>query len=250
MVTPIYLINLDQSTDRLANCDKLLKQHGLAYERVPGVLGKALPDSEIERYYDREQNHKHYYRTLSQGEIGCFLSHRQCWQKILDSDAPFGVVLEDDINITGDVAKAIELIQGVEFEWDLVKLAPYNRKTRKPVLTHKLDETFDLVIHNKPMSGCAATIYSKAGVKKLLAATERFYRPVDTDIQHFWEKDISVWSLAPYVFQQNLDSESTITATRKHNTKRHWARKVQQVRTFFNNRKAVKKQVEMFVNRA
>lgn len=249
MVTPIYLINLDQSTDRLAQCDKLLQQHNLAYERVPAVLGKNLSDAEVDKYYDETANRKKHYRTLSKGEIGCYLSHRECWRRIATSDAPYGVVLEDDINITGDVKKAIELIQSVEFDWDLVKLAPYNRKTRKVVLSHKLDQEFELVVHNKPMSGCAATIYSKQGAQRLLDATEQFYRPVDTDIQHFWEKGIEVWSLAPYVFQQNLDSESTITATRKHNTKRHWARKVQQISEFFNNRKAVRKQVKSFLNR-
>lgn len=249
MIAPIYLINLDESADRLAACDKLLEQHGLKYERVPGVLGKVLSDVEIDKVYDPALNKKEYYRTLSKGEIGCYLSHRECWKKIANSDQPFGIVLEDDINITGDVAKAVELIESVEFEFDLVKLAPYNRKTRKVVYSHKLDNEFELVIHNKPMSGCAATIYSKEGARKLLTATEKFYRPVDVDIQHFWEKNIHVWSLAPYVFQQNLDSESTITATRKHNTKRHWARKIQQIREFFNNRKAVRKQVKFFAER-
>ena len=249
MDSPIYLINLDQSTDRLVQCDRVLKQHNLAYERVPAVLGKELTQEQIDACYDADENRKHYYRTLSQGEIGCYLSHRKCWQKIAESELPFGIVLEDDIKVVGDVHKAIELIEAVDFDWDLIKLAPYNRKTRKEMLAHPLAPGFDLVIHNKPMSGCAATIYSKAGAQKLLDATEKFYRPVDTDIQHFWEKGITVWSLAPYVFQQNLDSESTITATRKHNVKRHWARKVQQVREFFNNRKAVQKQVKCHRNR-
>lgn len=249
MGTPIYLINLDESTDRLTACDKLLKQHGLAYERVSAVLGKALSESDIARVYDQEANKKSYYRTLSQGEIGCYLSHRECWKRIVESGEPYGIVLEDDINITGDVLKAVELIEQVDFSWDLVKLAPYNRKTRKVMLSHKLDDEFELVIHNKPMSGCAATIYSRQGAQKLLATTEQFYRPVDTDIQHFWEKGIYVWSLAPYVFQQNLDSESTITASRKHNTKRHWVRKIQQIKEFFNNRKAVRKQVKLFAER-
>lgn len=248
MDIPIYLINLDESTDRLVACDKLLKQHGLPYERVPAVLGKALSQTDIDKVYDQEANGKSHYRTLSQGEIGCYLSHRECWRKIAESDEPYGIVLEDDINIVGDVKKAIDLIKQVDFSWDLIKLAPYNRKVRKVLLSHKLDDEFDLVIHNKPMSGCAATIYSKKGAEKLLAATKQFYRPVDTDIQYFWEKDIHVWSLAPYVFQQNLDSESTITATRKHNTKRHWVRKIQQVKEFFNNRKAVRKQVKLFTN--
>lgn len=249
MVTPIYLINLDQSTDRLAQCDKLLQQHGLEYERVSAVLGKGLSDVEIDKYYDAATNRKKYYRTLSKGEIGCYLSHRECWRRIVHSDAPYGVVLEDDITIIGDVKKAIGQIERVDFDWDLIKLAPYNRKTRKVVLRHQLDQEAQLVIHSKPMSGCAATIYSKQGAERLLNATEQFYRPVDTDIQHFWEKGIEVWSLAPYVFQQNLDSESTITATRKYNTKRHWVRKVQQISEFFNNRKAVKKQVKSYLNR-
>ena len=250
MKTPIYLINLDESTERLANVDAQLKAHNISYERVSAVLGKDLTDEDVANYYNEEEGKKYYYRSLSRGEVGCFLSHRLCWKKILESGAPFGIILEDDLQVTGNVHEAIGLIEQLDFAWDLVKLAPYNRKVRKEVLSHKLNENFSLVIHNKVMAGTPATIYSREGARKLLKATEKFYRPIDTDIQHFWEKDVEVWSLSPYVFQQNLDSESTLTATRKHNTKRHWLRKTQQVSEFFNNRKAVKKQVKSFLNRS
>lgn len=204
MNIPIYLINLDENPERLAECHAELTKHGLTYERVPGVLGKELSTQEIAKYYDEVMNEKLHYRTLSKGEVGCYLSHRECWKKIANSKAPYGIVLEDDINITGDVERAMELVQQANFDWDLIKLAPYSRKTGKVVFSHKLDDEFDLVIHKKPMSGCAATIYSKAGAEKLLATTERFFRAVDTDIQYFWEKGINVWSLAPYIFEQNL----------------------------------------------
>ncbi|NVK23379.1 MAG: glycosyltransferase family 25 protein [Gammaproteobacteria bacterium] len=246
MAPKIYLINLDDSVERLNKCQALFDANGLELERVAGVLGKALSIEEVAKYYDEAANSEVHYRTLSLGEIGCYLSHRKCWQKIVDSGEPFGVVVEDDINITGDVSAAIEAIQHIEFEWDLIKLAAYKRKTRPVKFSHRLNSNFSLVIHDKPMSGCAATAYSREGAIKLLEATKRFARAVDTDIQYFWEKNIEVLSLAPYVFEQNLDEESTLSAGRAKNKRRPWRRKFRQVKDFFKNRSEVAKQVKAF----
>jgi glycosyl transferase family 25 len=93
------------------------------------------------------------------------------------------------------------------------------------------------------MSGGAATAISKAAAQRLLDATNKFGRPVDTDIQHFWEKGIKVLSLMPYPIAQDMAFESTISAKKVTRKKYFWKRKWQQLHAAIVNRREVSKQV-------
>ena len=46
--------------------------------------------------------HGEWFRPLTPGEIGCFLSHLRCWELIQAQDTGVGIVLEDDFDLTGD----------------------------------------------------------------------------------------------------------------------------------------------------
>jgi glycosyl transferase family 25 len=235
---PIYLINLDKSTERLKHCDALFKAHGLEFERVSAVNGAALSNDEINRHYDANANRNRYFRPLSRGEIGCYLSHRKCWQTLLESSSQYCIVLEDDVEIIGDVSRAISDIENSCKTWDVVKLSTYKRQTKAAAYEKQISQDFSLVIHKKPVTGCPATLYSRAGATQLLKHSERFFRPVDSDIQHYWEKDLIVWALKPYIFQQKLDVQSDI-GTRKNKIDQKRLTKIKlQIDYFFKNKKA------------
>lgn len=101
-----YLINRDQDTARLDFAMKSLsKVPGLAIERVSAVDG-----------YDPEYDLAKAARGLlpnppktprelkDRSTSAVFLSHATCWARIAKGTAPYGLVLEDDIEASADLA--------------------------------------------------------------------------------------------------------------------------------------------------
>lgn len=87
-----YLINLDRSADRLAVMKERMAAIGISAERVSGVDGSNLDMNSI----NIDVPNPRYPRPLTPGEVGCFLSHRKCWEKLVESDDDWALILEDD----------------------------------------------------------------------------------------------------------------------------------------------------------
>ena len=55
---PVFVINLDKSTDRMVKVSKRLSELGIAFERISAVYGADLSQEEIDKYYCPELNKK------------------------------------------------------------------------------------------------------------------------------------------------------------------------------------------------
>lgn len=240
---PIYLINLDKCTERLNNCTSRLNEQNLTLTRLSAVFGYDLSEAEKQKHYSTSLNQEQYHHALSDCEIGCYLSHRKAWEKIASGDAPYGIVLEDDIKLVGDLNLAIDTLNNLPIDWDVIKLSAYKDRQRKEAFSFKVSHEFNLTVHTKPMTGCAASAITKEAAKKLLQSSESFGRPVDVDIQHFWETGVNVLSLLPYPVAQDLSYQSTIADRKVEKSGRFWQRKRQQLTSYFLNKKAVAQQV-------
>lgn len=81
------------------------KFFGIEYEFISEIYGKNLSDKELEKsVYD----YKNCFITL--GKIGCALSHLKIYQKMLDENIPYALILEDDAIFTQDTLKYIRKI--------------------------------------------------------------------------------------------------------------------------------------------
>jgi glycosyl transferase family 25 len=209
----IFLINLDASQERLASSSAQLAKQGFEFERISAVYGKSLPEAELHQYYCEQTNNEKFYRKLNAGEIGCYMSHRVTWQKIIEQDLDYALILEDDFELIGDLNEVFEAIEQLNFEWDLIKLSAYNSRERPIQFQRQLKDQLELVVHTKAMAGTCAQLISKKAAKKLLAYSNSFGRPIDTDIQHIWQTGVPVLSLMPYCFRQDMSFESDISAS-------------------------------------
>lgn len=152
-------------------------------------------------------------------------------------------MLEHDIKLVGDLNLAIDTLSNLPIDWDVIKLSAYKDRQRKEAFSFKVSHEFNLAVHTKPMTGCAASAITKEAAKKLLQSSESFGRPVDVDIQHFWETGVNVLSLLPYPVAQDLSYQSTIADRKVEKSGRFWHRKRQQLTSHFLNKKAVAQQV-------
>ncbi|QUM86925.1 MULTISPECIES: glycosyltransferase family 25 protein [unclassified Moritella] len=240
MNNEIFVINLDKSTSRLETSAQQLKAAGLSFTRIPAVYGADLSKTEKHTHYSSDLNHKLFYRKLNDGEIGAYLSHRKAWQAIVDKELDYGIVFEDDFILRDDLNKAIENINAIPFEWDYIKLASYNSKEiKQKVIYQKRLIDMDLVAYTKVVTGASATVISYKAAKELLVKTERFGRPFDTDLQYWWEKNIHIFCLLPFVSAQDENMLSDIDSTggkRNKSNNRFFQRQFIQIKKFFLNR--------------
>jgi GR25 family glycosyltransferase involved in LPS biosynthesis len=90
----ILIINLDQDTQRWESIRTRLQGVGISEHeliRIPAIYGKTLSPTER-----TQQTTMFCNKFCTPTMIGCFLSHRKCWQYIVDHHLPCAIVLEDD----------------------------------------------------------------------------------------------------------------------------------------------------------
>ncbi|WP_044365138.1 glycosyltransferase family 25 protein, partial [Haemophilus influenzae] len=92
-ITPIFIINLEKSTDRKAYMQAQFEQlfsNNLIQEIhfFDAIYGKSNPNHPLfQRYNENKRlNAKGYPLTL--GQLGCYASHYSMWEKCVELDYP------------------------------------------------------------------------------------------------------------------------------------------------------------------
>jgi len=229
-----YLINLERSPERLEAMHARLTQLEIEYERVPGIDGQTLDEAEFQQY-TRENR---YYKPLSRGEVGCYLSHNKALQCFLDSGARFALILEDDGEFAAQMCSiihnAITLRDNTEntlLQWDLLKLTQRRRRARYIELAQLTPSPSGrgdgasaryLVEYGWSVPTVAnATLWTRAGAERWIQAFRGCARPIDCDLQHPWEYGLTILSVHPPVATQT-DAISTIGQRKGKHIRSPW----------------------------
>lgn len=232
----IFVINLDERPDKFKNAEDQIIAQDLSCERISAVRGSNLSKEEVDCVYDAQLNKKHYMKPLSLGEIGCYLSHRSAWQKIVDEQLDFAIVLEDDCKLEASFEEITQIVQNLE-NWDYIKLTgPRGGRKNQECLTVK--PGFSITHFNKVPTSASGQVISQMGAQKLLRNSQPFFRPVDVDIQHYWEREIDVLGTSPKLTDTcGLDSDITAMAKSSGRAQRSalGARLKFKFKSYFNN---------------
>jgi glycosyl transferase family 25 len=203
---PVFIINLDSSPERFVHAEQQLQALGIQPQRFRGVYGKDLSPAEVEACYDKAANQQYFRRSLSPGEIGCYLSHRGVWQLMVEQNLDVAIVLEDDIDVEARFAEAMAQISRLD-GWDHIKLSD-DRDT--PASERKsVGDGFDLVNFKRVPNCATGYAMSLSGARKMLQRS-KFFRPVDLDLQFGAELDLQLFSLLPYTIWPSSKFDSVI----------------------------------------
>lgn len=85
-----------------------LEHLGLPFTRIPAVVGNELSEIEQNQLYDKERFIIECKKPVTLGEIGCAMSHRSIWQKMVDEQIDYALILEDDIDISDRILQFLE----------------------------------------------------------------------------------------------------------------------------------------------
>lgn len=230
----VFLINLARNKDRLNSSASKLSESGVCFKRIDAIDGRKLQYSSKAICYSEDCNKFNYYKKMNLGEIGCYESHRKVWKEIISKDLDFALILEDDFNIIGEVGKLVTFLEKLTTPWDYIKLAE-GKRVRKEATVESISG-YRLVRYEKVPSGTWAQAVSIDGAKKLLGNSSEYGRPVDVDIQHFWESKLRVYGVKPYTFEpSDTISEIDLIGIRDQAEKSAWKRFVTTIQFYFLN---------------
>jgi glycosyl transferase family 25 len=192
MPTDVLVINLDRSPDRLAKVDRQLKALSVSYTRISGVDGRFLDPALRTAPLGTER----YFRPMENGDYGTYQSHRLCWQRVVDERLDWAIVLEDDAVLSPSFVDVPAAIERLPLEWDVVKLFNGWRKRRTWPLMKA--GPFEVVAYDKIPAGTPGYVVSRRGAERLLRGHRRMMRPVDIDMQYWWETRTEVIGFSPF----------------------------------------------------
>lgn len=210
---PVFVINLERNTVRRNNIEIQLSQAGLDFEIFPATDGARLTQRDLASY-DETYILRNIARALSPSEIGCYLSHQKLWQRIVDDNIPWALILEDDVFVQAGLKEILSEIDKLPFKWDLIRLAGLLPTPNVPLCG--LTGDFKLVVPLLGASGTQATCISRRGARKLLAYSTMIRGTVDDDvIDNCWETGLKILAVQPYPIREDRQHPSSIQEERK-----------------------------------
>ena len=94
-----FVINLPKDTARLAFMEEQLKRLAIPYEVVSATVGATMSAEYKEKVYDEKRALQENRHPLSNTQIACTDSHRRVYEKIIEHNLPYALVLEDDVRL-------------------------------------------------------------------------------------------------------------------------------------------------------
>lgn len=185
-------------------------------KRFEAVNWRSLDDASQRRFYTEEANARLYFRPLSAGECGCYASHLSIWRQLLESDAGWALVLEDDVEPEQGFDAVLDAVAHLPPHWDMIKLI--GRSREKIARSSSLTQGHDLVQYRRIPSLTGAYVVSREGARKLLTSRVPFGRPIDVDLRWWWENDLNVFGVQPYPVRLAPTSDDSSIGARKGKT--------------------------------
>lgn len=203
-----YLINLDKDEERLKFFTSSFNRLGLEFERIPAVDGRLFSEEDFQAFLkERPRSNKTWLR----GQMGCFLSHYNAWQKIAQGSDRFYAVFEDDIHMSDDLKSILADDSWIPDNADIVRLetSPNRiRLTRKPLFTYL----------GRPIYGVESTSWCAGGyiinrftAQKLIALSPKFHQPSD-NLLYCYEESIIAKELRVLQFHPALCTQDKYVA--------------------------------------
>tara|TARA_R110002072_G_scaffold7161_6_gene39328 strand:- start:2250 stop:2966 length:717 start_codon:yes stop_codon:yes gene_type:complete len=189
------IIHMSSSTARRKNADQLLGvlPNARLIEAVDGrdpaqVAGvQVMPGTFLDPAYPF---------ALGPGEVGCFLSHRKCWQIIAEGAAPYALIAEDDLSVNPIIwPDVLMLIRRHATEESFIRIPAKQRETAASAIDSQ--GIACLFVPRVVGLQTVCQVVGRTAAQRLLAASKTLDRPVDTYLQMHWATGQTIWTILP-----------------------------------------------------
>lgn len=216
------VINLDRSPQRLATTAEQLDGLGIPWERLPAAEGRlfSLEDTEL---VDLPEFGRRHGKTPLHGELGCYLSHVWAMQRFLQTDCPYALILEDDVQISSRLPEVLKALAASAADWDMVKLSGVHSGT--PVKLKSLGGDSYLAVTLTPYTGSSAYVINRHAAQKFADGVLPMRVPYDHEFDRGWHWKLKIRTAMPSACGHDQSGESMINTTAV-NRKFHWTKRL------------------------
>lgn len=190
-----FIIHMSSSLARQANAQTLLETLPNA-ELVEAVNGRdpaRIADVDIS---GGDLHRPHYPFDLQPAEIGVFQSNRKIWRRIVDQDLDYALIVEDDLQIDAKIwASVMSLVADHATSDMFIRLPAKDRETPVQVLARAGDSA--LFLPRRIGLQCICQVVGRNAARRLLKATNKIDRPIDTLLQMHWVTHQPVHTIWP-----------------------------------------------------
>jgi glycosyl transferase family 25 len=110
----VYVVNLLTQEKRRTFMDLQLGElpSTFSVEWIDAVNGSRLSEDEVAADFDPQRSRQLAGRPLSRGELGCAMSHRLIYRRMIERAEPLAVVIEDDAVLMDRFPEVVEALAG------------------------------------------------------------------------------------------------------------------------------------------
>ncbi|MEH6503188.1 MAG: glycosyltransferase family 25 protein [Cycloclasticus sp.] len=181
----IFIINLQRSVERKAHMQGLCEKLRLNPIFVGAIDGSGIERDDVDKICSKESVIKTIGRQLSAGEIGCALSHKGIYQKIVDENIELTLVLEDDVEFDKELLEVLKLVDEFPADWEVVLLGHHGGASRHSPTNGSLwgrkylSSVYKTIRPCEVACGTYGYLINQQGAVKLLNDLKCIVKPID-----------------------------------------------------------------------
>ena len=229
-----FVIHLKRAVKRKKAVQSIKLNMECETKIIDAIDGNTLTDQYISKFLDYNSHfHPKYPFAINNGEIGCFLSHREAWKAIVNEKLEAGFIIEDDCEI--DVKKfkksskiALKLIKKLGYIQFQTRKIPNNA-----IEINNIDSVKVLQPKTIPLRTSAQLISYDAALL-LLEKSKKIDRPVDGFLQLFWSTGQNISCIHPSGLSDITQISGGSTLSVKQSTKSSITRSL--IRFFYRSK--------------
>ena len=207
MAAPIrtFVISLADNSARRQQSASALDDAGLDFEFFDAIRGEVALDPPHFAGIDESRFLLHTGRMPTNGEKGCFASHRVLWRRCVELGESI-LIMEDDFRLLDGFLESVRHLADTVDEFGYVRLQTDVRT--KMVEVRNLGR-FSLCRYTKPPHSTMCYGISPATAASWLEQTDVIADPVDVFIKRYWDHGQALHAIVPFTVTESVLAADT-----------------------------------------
>jgi glycosyl transferase, family 25 len=201
------VISLEHSKERQKKVENEMRKTALKWRFLNACDGERLDFSLVS--YDAQKVKKLLGFELTRKEVGCYLSHMNCWHACIEANENV-LVFEDDFVVQENFDEVLQKLMSMDFSWDIIRLQALAESSSKVVQDFG---SFRLVENDSDPLGATAYIVNPRSAKILAQHSVDIFEPLDHFIEHKEKHGLKMLAIDPYPIKVFDPTRATSTIT-------------------------------------